>query len=254
LDGELLSFRFDNGLIVDEQTGTVWNVLGQGTEGSLTGAQLEPIVGVNHFWFSWAAFKPETRVYEPAESTQSPADSESTEADALPEGSTGTSMEEVEPPPVVVDQLEVDFEIRVYQGDETLGGEQVLFSEILARGKPVVMEFWAGQCPVCRRSLPEVQEVYRELGDEATFVALDVGVFTGLGDEVAARALIADLGLTFPAGTIADPTPMQTYRVTGIPTTLFFKPSGELFSRGGGLVGVEALKEQVSALIAASEL
>jgi len=259
LDGELLSFRFDNDLIVDEQTGTVWNVLGQGAEGPLSGSQLEPIIGVNHFWFSWAAFRPETRVYEAAEPMRIPADSESpdsesAEADALSEDATGTSMEEVEPPAVVVDRLKVDFEIRVYQGDEILGGEQVLFSEILAQGKPVVVEFWAGQCPVCRRGLPEVQEVYRELGDEATFVALDVGVFTGLGDEVAARVLIADLGLTFPAGTIDDPSPMQTYRVTGIPTTLFFKPNGELLSRGGGLVGVEALKEEVSALIAASEL
>ncbi len=259
LDGELLSFRFDNGLIVDEQTGTVWNVLGQGTEWPTSGSQLEPVVGVNHFWYSWAAFKPETRVYETAESMRSPTDSASpdsvsTEADVASEDAAGMEMEEVGPPAVVVDQLEVDFEIRVYQGDVTLGGEQVLFSEILAQGKPVVVEFWAGQCPVCRRSLPEVEEVYRELGDEATFVALDVGVFTGLGDEAAALALIADLGLTFPAGTISDPSPMRTYRVTGIPTTLFFKPNGELFSRGGSLVGVEALKEQVSALIAASEL
>jgi hypothetical protein len=48
LDGEHLSFRFDNDLIVDEQTGTVWNVLGQGNAGPLSGSQLEPIVGVNH--------------------------------------------------------------------------------------------------------------------------------------------------------------------------------------------------------------
>ena len=259
LDGELLSFRFDNGQILDEHTGTVWNVLGQGTKGPSSGSQLEPVVGVNHFWFSWAAFKPETRVYEPAESMQTPADSESpdsesAEAGALSEDAAGTSMGEVEPSAVVVDQLKVDFEIRVYQGDVTLGGEQVLFSEILAQGKPVVVEFWAGQCPVCRRGLPEVEEVYRELGEEATFVALDVGVFTGLGNEAAALALIADLGLTFPAGTIADSSPMRTYRVTGIPTTLFFKPNGELFSRSGSLVGVEALKEEVFALIAASEL
>jgi hypothetical protein len=31
--------------------------------GELAGAELEPVVAVNHFWFSWAAFKPETRVF-----------------------------------------------------------------------------------------------------------------------------------------------------------------------------------------------
>jgi hypothetical protein len=65
LDGQTLTFSFDGERIVDQETGSVWNVLGEAVEGELSGAQLEPVVGVNHFWFSWAAFKPETRVYEP---------------------------------------------------------------------------------------------------------------------------------------------------------------------------------------------
>jgi hypothetical protein len=40
-------------------------VLGQAISGPLAGEQLTPVVAVNHFWFSWAAFKPETRVYQP---------------------------------------------------------------------------------------------------------------------------------------------------------------------------------------------
>jgi hypothetical protein len=65
LDGQTLDFRFDGDKIVDEQTGSEWNVLGQATSGPLAGSQLTPVVSVNHFWFSWAAFKPETRVYTP---------------------------------------------------------------------------------------------------------------------------------------------------------------------------------------------
>ncbi|MDX1436978.1 MAG: DUF3179 domain-containing (seleno)protein [Anaerolineales bacterium] len=63
LDGQVLTFSLQDGRIVDDQTGTVWDVLGQGREGELAGSQLEPVVGVNHFWFSWAAFKPETRIW-----------------------------------------------------------------------------------------------------------------------------------------------------------------------------------------------
>jgi hypothetical protein len=65
LDGQTLTFVFDGERIEDQETGSVWNVLGEAVEGELSGAQLEPVVGVNHFWFSWAAFKPETRLYEP---------------------------------------------------------------------------------------------------------------------------------------------------------------------------------------------
>ncbi len=63
LGDRVLTFRFDGQNIVDEQTGSVWDVLGQAVNGELEGSQLSPIVGVNHFWFSWAAFKPETRIY-----------------------------------------------------------------------------------------------------------------------------------------------------------------------------------------------
>jgi hypothetical protein len=47
------------------ETGSAWDILGRAVAGELAGRQLTPIVSVNHFWFLWAAFKPETRVYQP---------------------------------------------------------------------------------------------------------------------------------------------------------------------------------------------
>ncbi len=64
LDGHKLSFRFEDGAIVDEETGSIWNVLGQAVDGPLAGKSLAPIVHGNYFWFAWAAFKPETIVYQ----------------------------------------------------------------------------------------------------------------------------------------------------------------------------------------------
>jgi hypothetical protein len=65
LDGRALTFRFDGERILDDQTGSEWNLLGHSVAGELEGEQLEPVITINHFWFSWAAFKPETRVYQP---------------------------------------------------------------------------------------------------------------------------------------------------------------------------------------------
>lgn len=64
LDGRKLPFRFEDGAFVDEQTGSTWNVLGQAIDGPLTGERLKPIVHGNHFWFAWAAFKPDTIVHQ----------------------------------------------------------------------------------------------------------------------------------------------------------------------------------------------
>lgn len=65
LDGRTLTFRSGDGSILDEETGSEWNVLGEAVAGDLKGKRLEPVVSVDHFWFSWAAFRPETRVYDP---------------------------------------------------------------------------------------------------------------------------------------------------------------------------------------------
>jgi hypothetical protein len=65
VDGRQLTLINQRGRIVDAETGSVWNLLGRAVDGELAGQQLAPVVGVNHFWFSWAAFKPETRVYQP---------------------------------------------------------------------------------------------------------------------------------------------------------------------------------------------
>ncbi|WP_448543034.1 DUF3179 domain-containing (seleno)protein [Roseiflexus sp.] len=65
LDNQTLDFEFRGGTFFDTQTGSEWNILGQAVSGKLAGKQLTPIVSINHFWFSWAAFKPETRIYQP---------------------------------------------------------------------------------------------------------------------------------------------------------------------------------------------
>ncbi len=64
VDGQTLTFVAEGELIRDEQTNSVWNILGEAIRGELAGEQLEPVVKVDHFWFSWAAFRPETRVYQ----------------------------------------------------------------------------------------------------------------------------------------------------------------------------------------------
>ncbi len=59
------TFFAKGGIIYDEETTSVWNIFGEAVEGKLKGEKLSPVVSVNHFWFSWAAFKPETRIYAP---------------------------------------------------------------------------------------------------------------------------------------------------------------------------------------------
>jgi hypothetical protein len=58
-----LSFEWQGGRFIDRETGTTWDLAGRAVEGPLAGERLAPIPHGNHFWFAWAAFRPETRVW-----------------------------------------------------------------------------------------------------------------------------------------------------------------------------------------------
>ena len=47
--------------------GNTWNILGSAVAGPAAGAKLERIVHQDHFWFAWAAFKPDTLIHQGAE-------------------------------------------------------------------------------------------------------------------------------------------------------------------------------------------
>ena len=63
-DGAILSFRRQAGAFLDEQTGSRWNIWGEATAGPLAGTRLEQLHAYPHFWFAWAAFYPQTTLYQ----------------------------------------------------------------------------------------------------------------------------------------------------------------------------------------------
>ncbi len=59
---QLLTFEASEDGIIDVETQSSWNFAGIAIDGELAGTQLEPVVHANHFWFSWAVFKPTTEI------------------------------------------------------------------------------------------------------------------------------------------------------------------------------------------------
>jgi hypothetical protein len=61
--GRDLTFEATPDGIVDRETGSVWTILGRAVSGPLAGEELVPELAIDSFWFDWAAFHPETRVF-----------------------------------------------------------------------------------------------------------------------------------------------------------------------------------------------
>lgn len=181
------------------------------------------------------------------------AETEATRPAELAPAEAGENVGELEPGVAEVrENLPADFQVTLYQGAELADGEQVMFSELVARGQPVVLNFWAGLCPPCRLEMPDLQAVSDEYEDRILLFGLDVGPFTGLGTREDGRALINSLEITYPAGATDDGNIMREYEVRGMPTTYFILADGQVFDTWTGLLTEAKLAEIVDEMLAAS--
>lgn len=143
-----------------------------------------------------------------------------------------------------------DFKLVAYQGEEALGGREIRFAEVIARGKPVVLNFWAGQCPPCRAEMPDFERVHQKYKDRVLLFGLDVGPFLGLGSRDDGRALLQQLRITYPAGTTFEPEVVQAYNLLGMPTTVFITPEGRILRSHTGILLEQQMVERVEELLA----
>ena len=64
--GKILKFEYlgaNSNMFKDKQTGSEWNFDGKGIDGQMKGKQLTRLSFDQGFWFEWAAFHPQTKLY-----------------------------------------------------------------------------------------------------------------------------------------------------------------------------------------------
>lgn len=140
-----------------------------------------------------------------------------------------------------------NFEFTLYQGQADLGAEKLEFASL--QGKPIVLNFWAGLCPPCRAEMPGFQRFYDDSKDDVLLIGIDVGQFTGLGNQRDASDLLQELGVSYPAGFTNDRRVMRDYQVRGMPTTVFINSDGEVVQNWTGPLDEVALRAFTEALL-----
>ena len=141
-----------------------------------------------------------------------------------------------------------DFLICFYQGQDMVGEEMALLSEL--RGQAVVLNFWAGLCPPCRAEMPEFQHFADEYAGRALVVGVDLGQFFQLGNQEDAIKLLNELSVTYPAGYTEDAGVLPELGVTGLPATFFIAADGTLHRKWLGVLNGEKLAEITDEMLA----
>ena len=140
-----------------------------------------------------------------------------------------------------------EFAFTLFQGEGFPVGEELNLRDL--KGKPVVLNFWAGLCPPCRAEMPDLQAFHDDRNEEVTLVGVDIGQFMGLGSQADAENLLRELEITYPAGYTNDSNIVRAYEVLGMPTTVFINPDGSIFEKWTGALPRKALDETVQEML-----
>jgi len=125
-----------------------------------------------------------------------------------------------------------------------LAGGNFRLSE--ARGRPLVLVFWASWCKPCRGELPGVERVARRLATEPGHRTRLVAVNTE-GDRDAAAEGARELGLTLPI-VLDDGSASGLYHVRSIPYTVLVGPDGKVAHVLRGVRTEDELWREIEAL------
>ena len=125
----------------------------------------------------------------------------------------------------------------------TFDGQKISSADLL--GKGVVLNFWASWCDPCRDEAAMLEETWnREKDNGIVFVGLDY-----LDQEPAAKAYMAEFGITYPSGPDLQSAAARRYGIKGVPETFFINPQGSITDIVIGPIVSQAKMEEYLAKI-----
>lgn len=158
-------------------------------------------------------------------------------------GSNGgaTFAEEGEPPPTAScpEPAEAGSGAGAQLPDITLAclGQPTELSLRELPATPVVLNFWASWCGVCREEMPQLQEVADAAGDQVLFLGVNVK-----DGQRQARFLLDDLGMSYPNLYDEPGRSLDLLPSPGVPTTVVLAPDGEILDKAVGAMDMDRLR------------
>lgn len=118
-------------------------------------------------------------------------------------------------------------------------------SELITKGKPTVINFWASWCGPCKIEMPMLQKAYEKYKDEIQFQMVNITIED---DTNQVKRLIDEKRYTFPVLLDQTGEVSEVYQVFSIPTTYIIDQNGYIHKQVYGAMTEKQLEEMIAPL------
>ena len=115
------------------------------------------------------------------------------------------------------------------------------------QGKPVLLTFWASNCPTCLHEIPQLKQLYQDLTPKGLHI-VSVAVYWDKLDRL--RSKMQDEDLPYPV--IYDGDKKLYHAINGYaltPTTFLINPKGRVVMKKVGEMDIPAVRNKILAML-----
>lgn len=113
------------------------------------------------------------------------------------------------------------------------------------RGKGVMLNFWATNCPPCRKEMPAIERQYQQFKEQGIeILAVNIAESHLVASRFAER-----YGLTFPVLLDQDRSVTQRYGIIPIPTSYFIDKDGIVVAKVESMMTDEMIREHLQRIV-----
>lgn len=114
------------------------------------------------------------------------------------------------------------------------------------KGKVIFLNFWATWCPPCKKEMPDIENIYKEYGENKKDVVI-LGVNSEKENEV--KKFLKDKGYTFPTLIDENSEVMRKYFIQAFPTSFVIDKEGNVYGYVMGGLTKEQIKQVIEEVL-----